>query len=169
MRRFLDSLYDAAGYLAALFLLATLVMVLTGIAGRLLGFHVPGTDAYAGYSMAGCGFLALAHTLKRGEHIRVTLILEHVGLKAQRALELASLAVASLLAVLFAFYSVRLAVQSWQFNDISTGNDATPLWIPQLAMAAGTIVLLIAFADELVLEWKGRRVRAKADEALHNE
>jgi TRAP-type C4-dicarboxylate transport system permease small subunit len=169
MRRVLDSLYDAAGHLAALFLAGTLLMVLTGIAGRLLGFHVPGTDSYAGYCMAGCGFLALAHTLKRGEHIRVTLILEHLGAKPRRALELAALAVAVLLAALFAFYSIRLAFQSWQFNDVSTGNDATPLWIPQLAMAAGTAVLLVAFVDELVLEWAGRRVRAKADAALHNE
>lgn len=169
MRRALDTLYDAAGYLAALFLAGTLAMVLTGIAGRLLHFHVPGTDSYAGYCMAGCGFLALAHTLKRGEHIRVTLILEHVGVNGQRALELASLVVASLLAALFAFYSVRLAFQSWQFNDISTGNDATPLWIPQLAMAAGTVVLLIAFVDEFVLAWTGRRKSARSGEALHHE
>jgi len=168
-RRFLDKLYDAAGLLAALLLVGTLVMVLTGIAGRLLHFHVPGTDSYAGYCMAGCGFLALAHTLKRGEHIRVTLIVEHVGARAQRALELAALAMATLLAALFAFYSIRLAFQSWQFNDISTGNDATPLWIPQLTMAAGTLVLLIAFADELLLEWTRQRVRAKSGEALHHE
>ena len=51
MRRALDTLYDAAGYLAALFLAGTLAMVLTGIAGRLLNFHVPGTDSYAGYCM----------------------------------------------------------------------------------------------------------------------
>jgi len=169
MRRQLDMLYDAAGYLAALFLAGTLAMVLTGIAGRYFGFHLPGTDSYAGYCMAACGFLALAHTLKRGEHIRVTLVLEHLGPGAQHVLERVSLAVATLLAALFAFYSIRLAVQSWQFNDVSTGNDATPLWIPQLAMAAGTLVLLIAFADELVLEWTGRRVRAKSDVALHNE
>jgi len=169
MRRRLDALYNAAGYLAALFLVGTLAMVLTAIAGRLLNFHVPGTDAYAGYCMAACGFLALAHTLKRGEHIRVTLILEHLGAKAQRALELAALAVATVLAALFAYYSIRLAFQSWQFNDISTGNDATPLWIPQLAMAAGTLVLLIAILDELVLEWTGRRGRAKSDAALHHE
>jgi TRAP-type C4-dicarboxylate transport system permease small subunit len=168
-RRLLDRLYDAAGTLAALFLAGTLVMVLTGIAGRLLHFHVPGTDSYAGYCMAGCGFLALAHTLKRGEHIRVTLIIERLGPGAKRALELASLGAASLLAALFAYYSVRLAFQSWQFNDISTGNDATPLWIPQLAMAAGTVVLLIAFVDELLLEWTGRRMRAKPGEALHSE
>ena len=169
MRRRLDRLYDAAGYLAALCLAGTLALVLTGLAGRLLGFHVPGTDSYAGYCMAACGFLALAHTLKRGEHIRVTLILDHLGVKAQRALELAALAVATLLAALFAFYSIRLAFQSWQFNDISTGNDATPLWIPQLAMAAGTLTLLIAVADELALEWTGHRLRAKSDAALHHE
>jgi TRAP-type C4-dicarboxylate transport system permease small subunit len=169
LRRSLDALYDAAGYLAALFLVGTLAWVLTGIAGRLLNFHIPGTDAYAGYCMAGAGFLALAHTLKRGEHIRVSLILEHVGVRAHRALELWSLGAATLLAALFAYYSVRLSFQSWQFNDVSTGNDATPLWIPQLTMAAGTIVLLVAMVDELVLEWKGARNVAMPEEALHNE
>jgi TRAP-type C4-dicarboxylate transport system permease small subunit len=169
LRRTLDALYDGAGVLAAVFLIGTLAMVLTGIAGRYFNFHVSGTDAYAGYCMAGAGFLALAHTLKRGEHIRVSLILEHVGITAQRWLEGASLAVATLLAGLYAFYSVRLSYQSWQFHDISTANDASPLWIPQLTMAAGTVVLLVAFADELALELAGRRRRAQPAEALHHE
>jgi TRAP-type C4-dicarboxylate transport system permease small subunit len=169
VRAFLDRLYNAAGYTAALFLVGTLAMVVTGIAGRLLDFHVPGTDAYAGYCMAAAGFLALAHTLKRGEHIRVTLLIEHVGASARRALELWSLVVAALLAALFALYSMRLAYQSWEFHDVSTASDATPLWLPQLAMAFGTLILLIAFVDELVLEWKGvRRHRAPAA-SLHNE
>ena len=169
MRTFLDRLYNAAGYLAALFLVGTLVMVLTGIAGRLMNFHVPGTDSYAGYCMAASGFLALAHTLKRGDHIRVTLILEHLGVTAQRGLELWALGAATLLAALFAYFSVRLAFQSWQFNDVSTGNDATPLWIPQLTMAAGTVVLLVAFIDDFVLELRGKRIPKMPAEALHNE
>src|SRR5947207_1475630 len=61
LRGCLDALYNAAARLAGLFMVGTLAMVVTGIAGRLLGFHVPGTDAYAGYCMAGAGFLALAH------------------------------------------------------------------------------------------------------------
>ena len=169
MRIFLTRLYDAAGYLAALFMVGTLVMVLTGVAGRLLDFHVPGTDAYAGYCMAAAGFLALAHTLTRNEHIRVTLIVDHLAGKPQRALELWALAAGALLAALFAYYSVRLAYQSWDFNDISTANDATPLWIPQSTMAFGTLVLLIAMIDELVLEWHGKRSRKVPVEALHNE
>jgi TRAP-type C4-dicarboxylate transport system permease small subunit len=169
VRALLDRLYNAAGYLAALFMVGTLGMVLTGIAGRAFNFHLPGTDAYAGYCMAAAGFLALAHTLKHGEHIRVTLVIEHVDAKVRRALELWSLAVAALLAGLFAFYSVRLAYQSWDFHDISTSSDATPLWLPQLAMAFGTLILFIAFVDEWLLEWKGARVRKMPAAALHNE
>ncbi len=169
MRKLLDRLYDAAGLLAALFLVGTLAMVLLGIAGRLLNFHVPGTDAYAGYCMAAAGFLALAHTMMHGEHIRVTLILERLVGPSRRGLELWALAVGVLLAALLAFYSVRLAYQSWDFHDISTANDATPLWIPQSTMAIGTVIFLIAMLDELVAELRGRRRAASVEEALHNE
>jgi TRAP-type C4-dicarboxylate transport system permease small subunit len=169
MRKLLDGLYDGAAWLAALFMLGLLAMVLLSIVSRLLHFHVPGTDAYAGYFMAASGFLALAHTLKRNEHIRVTLLLSALKGAARRGLEIWALFAAVLLAALAAFYSCRLAWHSHKFNDISTGNDATPLWIPQLAMAVGTLILLVAFIDELVLEVRGRRVVAAGGEASHNE
>ena len=169
MRNALDRLYDAAAALAALFMVGLLAMVLLSIVRRQLHFHVPGTDAYAGYLMAGAGFLALAHTLKRGEHIRVTLLLSALPGAGRRALELWSLAAASLLAWLFAFYAARLAWQSHTFNDVSTASDATPLWLPQLAMALGTLILAIAFVDEFVLELRGRRRATQSAEMLHNE
>lgn len=169
MRKLLDTLYDGAAWLAALFMIGLLAMVLLSIVGRLAHFHVPGTDAYAGYLMAGSGFLALAHTLKRGEHIRVTLILSMLKAGARRGLEIWSLAAAVALTALLAFYSARLAWQSRQFNDISTGNDATPLWIPQIAMALGSLILLVAFVDELVLELRGERLPHGSDEASRNE
>ena len=169
MRRLLDGLFDGAAALAALCMVALLVMVMLGILGRLLHFNLPGTDAYAGYLMAACGFLALAHTLKRGEHIRVTLLLGRLQGRAKRVLELWALGAATALASLLAVYSMRLAWQSHSFNDISTSNDATPLWLPQLAMAAGTLMLVLALADEWLLEWRGLRVAPASDEMLHNE
>lgn len=170
MRRALDALYDGAAWLAALCMIGLLAMVLLAIASRQFGWHVPGTDAYAGYLMAGAGFLALAHTLKKGEHIRVTLLLTALSGRTRRALEVWALIAATLLALLWAFYACRLAWQSHVFADISTGNDATPLWIPQLGMAAGCVILAIAFVDELVLEIRGRRVAPTDDgEMLHNE
>lgn len=169
MRKLLNSLYDAAAWLAALAMVGVLVMVLLSILGRQFGFHLPGTDAYAGYSMAAAGFLALAHTLKRNEHIRVTLLLGRLQGRAKAVLEIWALSAAVLLSALFAFYAVRLAWQSRVLNDISTGNDATPLWIPQLAMAIGTVILLVAFIDEWVLEVSGKRSLLESTEALHNE
>jgi TRAP-type C4-dicarboxylate transport system permease small subunit len=169
LRRALDALFDGAGYLGALGMIGTLVMVLIGVAGRLLHFHLPGTDAYAGYFMAAAGFLALAYTFKRNEHIRVSLLLEHLSPRPRRAFEIASLAAGTLLAALFAFFSIKLAYQSFDFNDISTANDATPLWIPQLAMALGTLVLFIALVDELALELSGRRAHKAPAEAARSE
>jgi TRAP-type C4-dicarboxylate transport system permease small subunit len=163
VRKFLDALYDGAAWLAALFMIALLIAVLLSIGGRELRFHVKGTDAYAGYFMAAAGFLALAHTLKRGEHIRVTLLLSALRPRARRALELWALACSSVLAGVLAFYASRLAWQSRAFNDISTGNDATPLWMPQLGMAVGTLILFVAFVDEFVLEWRGKRAAGNVE------
>ncbi|MBE7940847.1 MULTISPECIES: TRAP transporter small permease [Ramlibacter] len=169
MRRALDFLYDACAWLAAIAMIGVLAMVLASIVTRQLGINFQGTDAYAGYSMACAGFLALAHTLKHNEHIRVTLVLGRLQGRARHALEMWALSAATLLALLFAFYAVRLAWQSHVINDISTGNDATPLWLPQLGMALGAVVLLIAFMDEWWLEFTGRRVVKESEEALHNE
>src|SRR5437763_14697236 len=123
MRRILDLLYDGAAWLAALAMIGVLVWVLLSIISRQLGFNVPGTDAYAGYAMAAAGFLALAHTLKRNEHIRVTLLMGRLKGKARRGLEMWALSAGVLLAALFAFYSVRLAWVSHAINDVSTSND----------------------------------------------
>jgi TRAP-type C4-dicarboxylate transport system permease small subunit len=168
VRKLLDRLYDYAAYVAALFMIGTLLSVLAGVLDRYVGWGIRGTDMYAGYCMAGAGFLALAHTLKRGEHIRVTLILAHLGPNAHRWMERWAMGAAALLAILFAVFSVRLVMQSLEFHDISTGNDATPLWIPQVAMAMGTVILAIAAIDEFIIEWRGR-VAAQHTEALRHE
>jgi TRAP-type C4-dicarboxylate transport system permease small subunit len=169
MRKALDALYNGAAALAALCLVGLLAMVVLSIVSRQLNFHVPGTDAYAGYLMAAAGFLALAHTLKRGEHIRVTLILAALSGRWKKGLELWALGFATALTAMFAWYCCRLAWQSHSFHDMSTSSDATPLWIPQLGMAAGTVILAIAFLDELVLEILGKRIVKGSDEALRNE
>ena len=156
MRRALDLLYDAAAWAAAFFMVGVLAMVLASVLGRLLDFNLRGSDAYAGYCMAAAAFLALAHTLKRGEHIRVNLFLERFGARVSRALELWSHAAGSAFCIVLAAYCVRLVWQSHAFNDISQGNDATPLWIPQIAMAAGAIVLFVAIADDFMLHLRRR-------------
>jgi TRAP-type C4-dicarboxylate transport system permease small subunit len=163
VRKLLDTLYDAAAYAAAFFMVGVLLMVLASVVGRLAGFNLRGSDAYAGYCMAAASFLAAAHTLKRGEHIRVMLLLERFGGRLRRPLEIWSHLAGSFLCAALALYSVRLVWLSWKLNDISQGNDATPLWIPQLAMAAGALVLLVAMVDDLARAVRGRELAAAPD------
>jgi TRAP-type C4-dicarboxylate transport system permease small subunit len=163
VRKSLDLLYDAAGYLAAFFMIVILLMVLASVVGRAAGFQLRGSDAYAGYAMAAASFLALAHTLKRGEHIRVTLFLERFGGRLRRPLEIWSYLAGTVCCAVLALFSSRLVWQSHAFNDVSQGNDATPLWIPQIAMALGAVVLLVAMADGLVLTLRGKAAVVKDD------
>ncbi len=46
--------------------------------------------------------------------------------------------------------AVKLTYESYRFNDISQGQDAWPIWIPQVPMAIGTILLAICAFDHLV-------------------
>ena len=159
MRKLLNGLFEAAGYLAGLFMVGTLLTVLSSILGRLIPvFELPGADAYAGYCMAAAAFLAMAPTLRRGEHIRVTLIMNRLSPRAQRALDVFCHAVALIVCSALAWFSIGVVGQSYSFNDISTGLDATPLWIPQLGMAAGATVFMLAFAMDLVDLLAGREI-----------
>ena len=82
-------------------------------------------------------------------------------------MEVLALSIATLLSGFLAFYSVRLTWQSWDIEDISVGIDATPMWIPQIFMALGTVIFFIALLDDLVLELQGKRQNAVNEDAHH--
>ena len=149
LRPRLDRLYDLCGGLAALCLIVLLLVIVAQMIARWSGQQFPGSTDYAGYCMAAASFFALAHTLNRGAHIRVALLLTRLG-RWRRLGELWCVAIGTALAWYFAFYAVKAVRVSYRLNDISQGQDATPLWIPQLAMAFGTTLLAIALLDRLL-------------------
>ena len=79
IRRSLDLVYDLAAWLSALCLVAILVVITAQVAARWAGIPFHGSNEYAGYFMAAASFLAFAHTLNRGAHIRVGLLLTALG------------------------------------------------------------------------------------------
>jgi len=155
LRRFLDALYLAGGVLAACFLIAILGIIVAQMAARWFGFTFPGGTDYAGYCMAGASFFAFAYALNHGAHIRVSLVLNALG-PNRRWLEIWCFGIGAITATFFARYAIKGTYWSWKLNDISQGQDAMPLWIPQLSMAAGTVLLAICLWDHLIrLIWGG--------------
>jgi TRAP-type C4-dicarboxylate transport system permease small subunit len=157
IRRLLDMLYFGAGVLAALFLLAIFAMMLLLPIGRETGFNIPSGDDFTGWALVAMSFLGLAHTFKRGEMIRVTLLLERLHGAKRRIAELFALSVGIAFLAYFTWQCVILAHDSWRFNDMSTGVVSVPLWIPQFGMVLGLALLLIAMIDELVIVLGGGR------------
>ncbi len=141
---------------AGLSMIAAFLSVVMAIAARELHWDFVGLDAYAGYAIASALFLALPGTLLRGEHIRVTLILQKVSPKVARWMERWCLLAAIALSGLLTWFAIRLVMVSYTTHDISQGADATPLWIPQLSMALGCAGLLIGFIEALVCHFTGR-------------
>lgn len=149
LRRLLDGLYLTGGVIAATFLVMILVIIVLQMLARWTGHVFPGATDYAGYCMAGASFFALAYALNHGAHIRVSLFLSFLG-KYRRWGEIWCFGIGTALTTYLARYAVKGTYVSWRWDELSQGLDATPIWIPQLSMCAGTILLAIAFWDHLV-------------------
>jgi TRAP-type C4-dicarboxylate transport system permease small subunit len=96
--------------------------------------------------------------LRNGDHIRVTLLLGKLTGTPRKVLDYWCLLSATGLSAYLAWYAARLVYVSYLTHDISGAADATPLWISQLAMAAGAFGLALAFAEDLVLKLSGEEV-----------
>lgn len=168
VRKALDLLYSISGVMAALCLIAILVLIVVQMLARWTGEVFPGAPDYAGYAMAAASFLAFASALNKGSHIRVSILLNAVGPKLNRVLEIWCFTVGTAVAWYVAYYTWRLIGFALKFKDVSQGQDATPLWIPQMPMLIGAIILAIALTDHLVqLIFTGKHgiVRDLADQS----
>lgn len=150
IRKMLDFLYLAAGILAALCLISILLLIVAQMVARWTGEIFPGAPDYAGYAMAAASFLAFANALNRGAHIRVSILLNAVAPGPKRVLEIWCFAIGAAVAWYFTYYAYWFVYWSWKFNEVSQGQDATALWIPQSVMVIGGGLLAIALTDNLV-------------------
>lgn len=172
MRRFLDALYLGTGWLSAGFILAIaglisvqiVLNVLTRVFGLPLPATIPSYADFAGFLLAAATFFAMPYTFRTAGHIRVSLVTSRLPARARFATELAALAGAAILVGFALVYSVLLIRESLHFGDVSSGMVSIPLWIPQIAMAAGLGLLLVAVIDTAVQTLReGRPVVAQGD------
>ena len=146
----LSFLYIGSGYLAAFFLVAVLLFILTGIFSRIFGFYIRGLSEYSGYSMAASSFFALSYTFYDKAHIRITLFLEKLKTANQRLAEIWCLFIATIFSGFLAFYFAKMTLISIKFEERSEGADEILIWIPQSAVAFGSIIFFICVFHHLI-------------------
>jgi TRAP-type C4-dicarboxylate transport system permease small subunit len=175
----LDAIYFTSGVVGAFFLVAILGLIVANMTARWTGNVFAGATEYAGYCMAAASFFALAHALNRGAHIRVSLFLGlskavHFWLDALATLVAAIIAtyfaryaiktiwfskllndrtqgLDELPNWLIAYLSFFVAPGRYgkEIANIDAGWSFTPVWLPQLAMGFGAILLAVALWDNL--------------------
>ena len=169
IRKTLDVLYLVSGVLAALCLVSILVLIVAQMVARWTGEIFPGAPNYAGYAMAAASFLAFANALNKGAHIRVSLLLNAVPSGPRRLLEIWCFALGAAVAWYFTYYAYWFVYWSWKFNEVSQGQDAIALWIPQSVMVLGGGLLAIALTDNLfhvILKGEHRITREIVDDSF---
>lgn len=176
MRTFLDRFYAVTLYLAAVCLVIIAVLVGAQVIGRIFdtalklfgyrpyGFLVASLAEIAGYLLAAASFLALAGTLKRGAHIRVTMLLGALSVRVRFLFELWALAAGSIFVAYMTWSVAQLVYDSIRFKEVSYGLLPIPLALPQAAMALGLLALLVALLDELLITWRSGRPSFRAGE-----
>ncbi len=149
-RRTLDLLYQVSTIAAALCMIAILALILAQMLARWTGEVFPGAPDYAGYAMASASFLAFAGALNSGAHIRVSLLLNALSPTGQRWLNIWCFGIATAVGWYVVYYIYRMLGFAIKFNDVSQGQDATPMWIAQSPMFVGAVILAIALTDNLI-------------------
>lgn len=158
MGRILQKLYDICGALSGGLILCICVLISAQILLNTFGRFSPGTlpstiPSYAdfsGFMLAGATFLALAHTLRAGGHIRVNLVTGRLPIRAQVVMEGFVLIVAALLIGYATWFVGDLVAESIHYGDVSNGIIPVALWIPQSAAAFGLGLLLVAVLHTFV-------------------
>lgn len=180
LQRAADKIYLGSGVVAAGFMLTILLLIVAQMVARWSNLTFPGSTEYAGYAMAATSFLALAHALTRGAHIRVSIFL-NISPRIGLVLDGFAMWIGALTATYFARYAIKTNIFSKILNDRTQGQDFvpewllsffamfataptkwadlwaktgsdwvyTPMWLPQLPMSIGTVLLALALWDYL--------------------
>ena len=150
MRRALDSLYRISGGAAAVCLAGIGALMLLQAVAREFGLLIRGADDITGWLCAAAAFLALGHTFRHGELVRVGLWIDMLGPELRRYAELMALTLTTLFVGYMTWAATRFVYDSWQFHEVAQGLIKLPIWIPQLCFVIGVAIFLVAVLDELV-------------------
>lgn len=151
----LDRLVVASGVAAAIFLALIGVVIAAQIIARQFGHQIPAADDFAAWSMAGSIFLALPYAMLRGDHIRVTLLMQFLPKKLMPAYETLATLFGFVLCTWAAWNACIFVYESFEYNEVAQGMLRVPMWIPQLCMPIGLVLLAAVVGRRLIACLRG--------------
>lgn len=154
--RGIDWLGQLDGWLGAGCLTAMTCLILAEVILRFVSTfipwfpgHIPVAWEYGSYLMAASFTFGAAMTLRAGAHIRVNLLLANAGPDFRRVMEIIAASAGVLFTGFLAFAMVRFALTSLERGTLALSSN-TPLWIPQILIAFGIVLMAAQFLARLI-------------------
>ncbi len=145
-----DPIYKLSAFLAVLAMVAIAGIILADVTLRQFGGQIRSSDDFAGFALAATGFLGLASTYRRGEHIRVGILLDRLKGGPRKAAEIFALTLGVVMVTWASWWIGRMVYDSWRFHEVTMGLVPILVWIPQSALLLGLGILWLAMVEDLV-------------------
>jgi C4-dicarboxylate transporter DctQ subunit len=130
------------GAISSLLILAVLAITALSVFNRyFLGRPVMGVDEATGFLVVAIVMFGAAESLRRGDHIRIDILFEHLGPRLRWWQEVWSFAAVLVFSALLLITSWHTVLFSRMFGAYSTGYLGLPMWIPQSTMIIGAALL----------------------------
>ena len=147
----------------SVFLFGIMLYVVSDVTGRYLFLSpLPGTVEITKSLLVFVIFLSLASVLIKGNHIRVSIVLDRLSLQWQRRLEILALAVGFSLMFLMAWRTLNSAIYSYEVRELGgTGGVAgfpVLLYPSKFALFIGCSLFGIQFLIQFLIHIFARQV-----------
>ena len=157
-----DALAGLGAVLGALCMAAMFLLIFGEVLSRaFLGRSIHFSWEYAGYSIGAVVFLAAATTLRRGVHVRLTLLIDNLPARLRAAGEVLATLVALAIMLVVTSALFTMVATAWTSGATSPTYMRTPLYIPQGLMLLGLVMLDLQLVGRLLLILLGQPTETK--------
>lgn len=153
-------LLDALAVLAALTLLVMVVLVTADIMLRNLtrtGF--PWANEVSEYALYGMTLLTAPWLLRRGQHVRIDLLLSVLPARAAWLMEAVGDVIGFLVCVAMVRYGAHMAADSFRIGSLTIKNLVFPEWWLLAPLPIAFALLAVEFVFRFERLWRGPRGR----------
>ncbi|WP_339183875.1 TRAP transporter small permease [Oceanobacillus sp. FSL W7-1293] len=149
--KFSDLLIKYAGYLAGILIIATTLMTFYEVISRSF-FDTPTAWAteLSTYAIIGSCFLGTAYAVRTYSHITVDLLVNRVNETTRKVFGYICNVIGLLFSVLLTWYGFTHVFMTFELGVISTSLLRIPMYLPELFIPIGGVLLVIAFILQLI-------------------
>ncbi|MEJ8545873.1 TRAP transporter small permease [Brevibacillus borstelensis] len=153
----IDRLIKCGGMIAGIFIVLATGMTFYEIVSRSL-FNAPTIWAteLTIYAIMGSCFIGAAYAVRVDAHIKVDLVLHNVPVSVRRWMLIVSALIGFLFSLVFSYFSWEHVQQSMELGFTSASLLQIPLYIPEMLLPIGGVLLGLAFLLQLVDYMRGQ-------------